>query len=242
LILWFDHDLFDQLNLIQVLTWIRERVPAKKPVSLICIASFPGRPDFKGLGELNPDELASLVDTRQPVTEAQYELAGRAWRAFREATPDALNDVRDGDTPALPYLAAAVARFLQEYPWTRDGLSRSERRHLTLADGDGIALWKAFPRMDDGERAYHMTDGSLRDIVTELSRTSPQLLTVDLSDAEGHVLRGRATLTEAGRSVLAGRLDRVEACGLDRWFGGVHLQSGGPNWRWDELRQRVVPG
>ena len=29
LILWFEHDLFDQLNLVQLLTCIRERVPAR---------------------------------------------------------------------------------------------------------------------------------------------------------------------------------------------------------------------
>src|ERR1700752_887287 len=52
LVLWFEHDLFDQLNLIQVLSWIHHRVPSSKVVSLVCIGSFPGRPDFKGLGEL----------------------------------------------------------------------------------------------------------------------------------------------------------------------------------------------
>jgi hypothetical protein len=242
LILWFEHDLFDQLNLIQVLTWIRERLPREKPVSLICIGSFPGRPGFKGLGELGPGELASLLDTRQPVTDAQYALAERAWRAFRAPTPEALDDLRAGDSSALPYLAAALTRFLQEYPWTRDGLSRSERRLLSLADGAAISLWQAFPRMDDGERAYHMTDGSLTDVAHDLSHTTPPLLTLDLSEAEGHLLRGTVTITDAGRSVLAGRLDRVSACGLDRWFGGVHLQSGGPIWRWDDTRQRVVLG
>lgn len=48
LILWFEHDLFDQLNLIQLLTWIRERLPTTKTVSLVCIGSFPGRPGSKG--------------------------------------------------------------------------------------------------------------------------------------------------------------------------------------------------
>lgn len=75
LILWFEHDLFDQLNLIQLLTWICDHLPATKPVSLICIGSFPGRPDFKGLGELTPDELASLLETRQAVSDSQYEVA-----------------------------------------------------------------------------------------------------------------------------------------------------------------------
>src|SRR4029077_4083419 len=128
------------LSLIQLLAWIRGSLPAAKAVSLVCIGSFPGHPRFKGLGELTPDELASLLETRQRVSEAQYSLAERAWRALREPTPDALDSLRQGDTTALPYLAAAVARFLQEYPWTTDGLSRTERRLLDLAAGGQVEL------------------------------------------------------------------------------------------------------
>jgi hypothetical protein len=241
LILWFEHDLFDQLNLIQLLTWIRDHIPATKPVSLICIGSFPGRPDFKGLGELTPDELASLLETRQAVSGPQYDVARRAWQAFREPTPEALDELRQDDTSALPYLAAGISRFLQEYPWTSDGLSRTERRLLELANGEGIALWKAFPRMHEGEHVYYVTDGSLAALAETLSRISPPLLTLDLSGAEeGHVLRGTVALTDTGRLVLAGQLDRVTICGIDRWLGGVHLKSGGPLWRWDNTRQRVA--
>jgi hypothetical protein len=241
LILWFEHDLFDQLNLIQVLAFIRDHVPTTKPVSLICIGSFPGRPDFKGLGQLTTDELASLLETRQPISGPQYEVARRAWHAFREPTPEALDKLRQDDTSALPYLAAAITRFLQEYPWTSDGLSRTERRLLELASGDGIALWKAFPRMHEGEQAYYVTDGSLAALAETLSGTSPPLLTLDVSRAaEGHVLMGIVALTDTGRSVLAGQVDRVETCGIDRWLGGVRLQSGGQLWRWDDTRQRVT--
>ena len=241
LILWFEHDLFDQLNLIQLLTWIRDYLPATKPVSLICIGSFPGRPDFKGLGELTPDELASLLETRQPVGDTHYEVARRAWHAFREPTPTALDELRQDDTSALPYLAPAITRFLQEYPWTTDGLSRTERRLLELANGDGIALWRAFPRMHEGEQVYYVTDSSLAAMAETLSCTSPPLLTLDLSGAaEGHVLRGLVAVTDTGRSVLAGQLDRVAICGIDRWLGGVHLQGGGQLWRWDDTTQRVI--
>ena len=240
LILWFEHDLFDQLNLIQLLTWIRDHLPPTTPVSLICIGSFPGRPDFKGLGELTPDELASLVETRQRVGRGQYELAERAWLAFRAPTPEGLDAIRQDDTSPLPNLAPALDRFLQEYPWTRDGLSRTERRLLELADGDGIALSKAFPRMHDGEKVYYVTDASMAALAESLSRAVPSLLTLDLSSVEdGRVLQGRVALTDAGRSVLSGELDRVTACGIDKWLGGVHLQSGVTLWRWDDARQRV---
>jgi len=241
LILWFEHDLFDQLNLIQLLTWIRGCLPPAKPVTLVCIASFPGRPDFKGLGQLTPDELASLLETRQRVVDRQYVLAGRAWQAFRAPTPEALDGIRQSDTSALPYLAPAITRFLQEYPWIRDGLSRTERRLLTLANGNGIALSKAFPQMHEGEDVYYVTDSSAAAMAESLSRTSPPLLTLDLSRAtSGHVLRGAVMLTDTGRSVLAGQLDRVATCGIDRWLGGVHLQTGRRLWRWDDTRERVI--
>jgi hypothetical protein len=239
LILWFEHDLFDQLNLIQLLPWIRERLPAATVVSLVCIGSFPGHPRFKGLGELSAEELASLLHTRQGVSEAQYSLAKLAWQAFREPTPEALDTLRRTDTAALPYLAAALARFLQEYPWTRDGLSRTERRLLELAGAGTVDLAAAFPRMHDGEDAYYVTDSSLADLARSLSRTSLPLLTFTPGPmADRELLQGSVTLTDAGRAVLAGRRDRIAVCGIDRWFGGVHLQRDA--WRWDDQRQRIT--
>ena len=234
LVLWYEHDLFDQLNLIQLLTWIRDHLPASKPVSLICIDSYPGRPSFKGLGELTVSELAPLLDTRKPVTNEQYAVADRAWRAFREPTPDPLDRLRESDTSALPYLASAMTGFLREFPWTIDGLSRSERRLLQLTAAGSLTLASAFPRMDDGQRAYYVSDESLNDLADELAGATPSLLTT--SGGEG--LRRTVAITDTGREVLAGRLDRVAVCGLDRWFGGTHLQAG-DMWRWDEERQRI---
>jgi hypothetical protein len=239
LVLWFEHDLFDQLNLIQLLTWVHEQRPTTKLVSLICIGSFPGHPRFKGLGELAPLELASLFGTRRPVTDAQYALASQAWHAFRAPTPEALDVLRRAETTALPYLAAAFTRFLEEYPWTLDGLSRGERRLLLLAD-QAPSLLALFPRMHEGEGAYFVTDSSLASMAQELSQSSPPLLAFDAeTNSQAGVLRGAVALTDTGRTVLSGQRDRVTTCGLDRWLGGVHLQGGFHEWRWDDERQMV---
>jgi hypothetical protein len=241
LVLWFEHDLFDQLNLIQLLTWIPRRLPGRKVVSLVCIGSFPGHPRFKGLGELTPDDLASLIETRQRVSEAQYRQAEEAWLAFRSATPEALDSLRQTETTALPYLAPAIRRFLQEYPSTADGLSRSERRLLGLADRGPIDLAEAFPRMHEDEDVYYITDGSLAALAETLSATSPPLISLARGgNSDGFLLHGTLTLTDAGRDVLTGRRDRVATCGIDRWLGGVHLQTGSAIWRWDDRRQRIT--
>jgi hypothetical protein len=240
LVLWFEHDLFDQLNLIQLLSWIKGHLPRATPVRLICIGSFPGRPDFKGLGELRAEELAPLLETRRPVTDAEYALAERAWRMFREPTPAALDDLRRSDTAAMPFLASAIERFLQEYPWSGDGLSRTERRLLQIAETGPIAMNLVFPRMHEGEHAYHVTDLALQGLVETLSQTSPPLVTFDGETTGRGFWRAMVALTETGRGVLAGRRDRV-ACGLDKWLGGVHLRSDAEAiWRWDGERVRRV--
>jgi hypothetical protein len=109
-----------------------------------------------------------------------------------------------------------------------------------LADG-GIELREAFPRMHDGERDYHMTYESLGEMADALSSTTPPLLTYERSNvAEPGSIGGRVTLTSAGRSVLAGLLDRVTTCGIDKWLGGVHLEHGARVWRWDDATQHIV--
>ena len=99
---------------------------------------------------------------------------------------------------------------------------------------------RAFPRMHDGEQAYYVTDRTLADMAESLAHADPPLITIDPPEsADGGLLRRTVSLTDIGRSVLSGRLDRIAACGIDKWMGGVHLQSGGTAWRWDESRQRV---
>jgi len=240
LVLWYEHDLFDQLNLIQLLPWIREHVPASTPVTMICIDRFPGHPDFMGLGELSPAEIATLLDARQPVGPAQYELAERAWSAFRASTPEALQQLTGADTTAMPFLGSALRRLLEEYPAAGDGLSRTERRLLSLAAAAPVQSFTAFRRMHEGE-VYYITDSSFLALIDELTHaTTPLLQSSIVHRKEGPLPEGTLSITEAGRAVLGGRADRIALCGLDRWIGGVHLQAGDRVWRWDRQAARLV--
>jgi hypothetical protein len=244
LVLWYEHDLFDQLNLLQLLGHIRGSVPRTMPVSLICIGEFPGHPSFRGLGELSAGELAPLLGTRIPVDDRHHAVAAAAWSAFRSQSPNAIERVLDTDTSAMPFLARALRRLLEEYPWTTDGLSRSERRLLQLAADGPVSIARLLPRMHEVEDAYYITDLSLEGLVTTLSTLSPPLLLGGSADPRAFA-RDRpgppygVAITEAGREALDRRRDRA-ASGLDRWIGGVHLHGGEPLWRWDPGTQRLV--
>jgi len=183
LVLWFEHDLFDQLNLIQLLTRIGRDRPIRKPVGLISIDRYPGHPHFKGLGELTPGDIAALYDTRRPVTPQQFRLAADAWDAFRSGKRPRLDALLGADTSALPFLAPALRRHLAEARSEPGGLTRSERRLIEQLAAGPLDIHTAFAGMHAGETAYYITDSSFWQMVKGLAARSPALIEVNVTAA-----------------------------------------------------------
>ncbi|MEM7022250.1 MAG: DUF1835 domain-containing protein [Pseudomonadota bacterium] len=128
IVLWFEHDSYDQLILAHILG----RMCAAPPpiLELICIDRFPTVGSFRGLGQLSDVALRSLWSERRPVSERQLRLGRAVWRALCAPTPLALHALAAGGTPELPTMAGALQRHLWELPWTMDGLSLTERLAL----------------------------------------------------------------------------------------------------------------
>ena len=218
-VLWFEHDLYDQLQLIQILAGLPDR---PEHAELICVGTFPGRPGFAGLGELEPEELASLWPVRTAITPEHVHLARSAWDVVRGEDPRALARAAATPDERLPYLAPALRRLLEELPGIRDGLGRTERQLLEAVAAGARTPVDAFLASMAAEEAPFMGDTFAFDRLAEL---------------DGLVSgSGSLQLTEDGRAVLAGDKDRVELLGFDRWIGGLHLRAEGPLWRWDHAR------
>ena len=81
-LLWFEADLYDQLQIAQILARLAElRVPAER-ITLICIGEYLGIAHFGGLGELRPDQLEGLPEVAAvTLSEDALALATRAGRA-----------------------------------------------------------------------------------------------------------------------------------------------------------------
>lgn len=196
LVLWFEHDLFDQLNLIQVLERVgRDRRPTPL-VSLVSIDRFPGHPHFKGFGELLPSDIATLFPMRQRVTPEQFAVAARAWDAFRGTDAGRIAAfLADEGTSALPFLSAALERFLEELPSGRDALTRSERRLLAQLSRGPLDIRRAWQGMHEDEDVYYITDSSFWSLITGLASRSPALVNVTLDPGPAVVLpRGTVSL------------------------------------------------
>jgi len=238
-VLWFEHDLFDQLLLIRVLDGFAGRNLGGTELTLICIGEFPGVLPFHGLGQLNPQQMASLLPRRQRVNEGQKLLARDAWRAFCAPDPTGLEALVGSDTSALPFLGGALRRHLEEFPSVLNGLSRSEQQALRgLAEGAATCEELFLANQGMEERIY-LGDWSFYRILHELAVPPRPLLRIEPT-ASGTIRGQRVTLTATGREVLEGRDDWIRIRGIDRWLGGVHLQGPEAAWRWDGRAKKLV--
>jgi hypothetical protein len=212
--------------------------------SAIVVDSFPGRPEFRGLGELSADELETLWPARSQVEDGAVETAAAVWDAFRAPEPKALAQWVARGTPSLPLLAPALERLLEELPAPGDGLSGTERTALrALADGARTPA-AAFLAAQSLEPAPFLGDSWFYRALAELGRGSRRLvetreggeLPVPPPLGDGSRFAGSdVRLTRDGERVLAGDADRVELLGIDRWVGGTHVATGAV-WRWDGQR------
>jgi Domain of unknown function (DUF1835) len=230
--LWFEHDLYDQLQLLQVLAFFAAE-GRSQGLALVQANDF--------LGSQTASTILRFARQQRPVTEVDLDLARTVWTELAAATPQPVVDrVARGGRPSLPFLVPALHRFLEELPSQTNGLNRTEQ---TIVDGigSGVATAKAlFSRAIANEEAAFMGDLSFLRLIEDLAFAEVPLVTGLRPEAgSADFYAAKLSLTAAGENVRAGLADHVQLSALDRWWAGTRL-VGRSVWRYDRAAERLV--
>lgn len=221
-VLWFEHDLYDQLQMLQVLAALQEMGLGSGAVQLIQSDQY--------LGMLSAEELMALYPKRRFITTAIAEGAARAWNAFTAPDPQQLARASLEQYIGLPFLRDALRRLCEEYPAADSGLSRTQKQLVEACAQGARRKEDLFRRSQAQEEASFLGDASCYATINDLASEPAPLLSA---------LEHGYELTVLGRRVLAGDADWLERAPIDRWIGAVHLTNENM-WRWDERAQRFV--
>ncbi len=254
IVLWFEHDLYDQLHVLQVLDLLQAVRPGQ-PGAAATGARVTAILADDYLAAQSDETLAAWFAARQPVSRGQWAAAAEAWACFRAPDPMRLSAF---DHPgAWPSLRAALRRHLQQFPSVWNGLSRTERQTLAAVAPGPLAVRDAFRAANHAvEEAIFMGDAGWWSHIRPLLTSPHPLLRVvgeapaDMNHADwwrDDQSAPRLALTDPGSRVMAGEADHVALNGIDRWLGGVHLVAApastesGPDsiWRWNDARGTV---
>lgn len=254
-VLWFEPDLYDQLQLLQVLARMQARHAADRPVLSIVPADLY-------LGPLDASQFVPLFAARRAIRDIDLTHGAKAWAAFTAPSPETLLRATHGldaevearmyalhEECRLPFLAAALRRQLEEYPDIEHGLSRTECQTCeALAPGettlgrlyhDAHLASESWTWLGDSTFAWYVQRMSdcCEPLITH-GNGSPVLAPRHARDARAFWDR-TVTLTPFGHEVVRGRADTVRRNGIDRWIGGARLTAS-QHWRWDSRGKRVV--
>ncbi|WP_143310623.1 hypothetical protein [Chitinophaga vietnamensis] len=217
IILWFEYDLFCQINQLFMLHYIRQQL---KPLPNISLVDLPHQRDA--------NTLKSIFETRVILDSDDLQMATDAWDAYCLDTPLALETMAMMPGGKLPHLHAAIHAHLQRFPNTTNGLSAVELyllQKLSLADYRWYDLYVLFW---DEMKIYGFGDFQL-DIYTLRMRRAGVIEQID------QMLK----ITALGREVLDNEENYIDYVSLEhRWLGGVRLQNS--QWRWNTALKRIV--
>lgn len=221
-VLWFEHDLYDQLQLLQIVACLSGMDLPAGSVQLIQSENY--------LGMLSPDEIMALLPKRRSIPTAASEVAARAWKAVTAQSPALLRVSLDEDAVGFPFLKAALRRFCEEFPSLHNGLSRTQQNIVEAIAQGARTPDDVFRRSQAREEAAFLGDATCFRKIAELSADAAPLVAR---------LDQGLELTVLGRRVAAGEADWLDSQVLDRWVGGMHLTNA-HHWRWDEGNRAFV--
>lgn len=227
-VLWFEFDLFCQVNLLFALYYLRRLNIKLPPVSIVQLNEHPEVPNFRGFGMLSPHHLPPQFEKRTYLTEEDWQLALEAWKAYSHGDPLALETISHRRSPGLPYLGEALQAHLRRLPSMTNGLNAVE--HFFL---DRLALGKTRER-----ELYHQFWDELKiygfgDF--QLDHYAELLQQAGVVRKENEMW----SLTGLGEEVLQSEENYLSfASKRDIWLGGIPLE--GTPWRWNEAEGKVA--
>jgi len=172
--LWFEFDLHCQVNLLGVMNYLKQKTDLSAPaVYLICPNDYPGKDNFRGMGELNGEELEYLYDTiRVQLGGMDFILAADAWHVYVNRDAEKLTDFLRKTTfwGNLPLLKPALAAQLKRITLNEKGLNFIEQRLVDIYN-NGYKTWPEILSLFwETEKIYGMGDMEVNIYLQKLIR------------------------------------------------------------------------
>lgn len=193
IVLWFDFDLFDQINMLAVISWLKTHRPYAE-ISLVSSEGDEDSLDILGLGELTDEQRRKLYTNRTLLTQDDIEYADYVWQLYCSDNPIRLENLKDFDSFQFSHLSGAIEAHLMRFPTIRNGLNEVENNILRLARSakpkTKLELLNTVLR---NQGRYGFGDTQYERVITKLKPLFTNLSPVKLSKKGMEILEGRTS-------------------------------------------------
>ncbi|PWL38835.1 DUF1835 domain-containing protein [Flagellimonas aquimarina] len=132
IVLWFEYDLFCQINMLAVLSWLKTH-RRHAEISLVCSGKEDASDKLYGLSELSDEQLLNLYENRTILSQDDIEFADYVWQLYCSDNPIRLENLIAHNNFQFEYLSEALRAHLKRFPTIKNGLNELENRILDTA-------------------------------------------------------------------------------------------------------------
>jgi len=132
IVLWFEYDLFCQINMLAVLSWLKT-YRRHAEISLVCSGKEDDTEKLYTLNELSDEKILELYKNRTVLSQDDIEYADYVWQLYCSDNPMRLENLMDYDNFQFDYLSEAIKAHLQRFPSIKNGLNAIEDNILQVA-------------------------------------------------------------------------------------------------------------
>jgi len=143
IVLWFEYDLFCQVNMIAVLSWLKTNRQYAQ-ISLVCSGKEDDTDKMYGLNDLTDEQLLKLYENKVELSQDDIEYADYVWQLYCSDNPIRLENLSDYSEFQFDYLSEAVHAHLMRFPTIKNGLNEMENNILRIARDKKPASKKTF--------------------------------------------------------------------------------------------------
>jgi hypothetical protein len=166
--LWFEYDLFCQVNMWFVISIINN-LPIKKKVYAV-YTSYLDRTDklfWGGFGPANSNELKICFADRIPLNDVDLQLGQDLWTAYKSNNDEVLVRLAKNQTLAYPYLQQVVKAQVDRFP--KDGTKgRPEKVLEDIITNNTTDFHKVIQEFWNRESIYGFGDTQLKHLYDKI--------------------------------------------------------------------------
>lgn len=212
IVLWFEHDLFCQINLIFLINYIYNKGFTGN-LSVVNIDDF-FKPGFKGIGELRSEDFIILYEKRLSLNIEDIEAANEAWAIYSSSNPSLLNDISEINFGNLKYLKNALERHKQRFPFVGNGLNKIQSDLLNIIAQKKQTLSEVVTAYLKSDFVYGIGDSQ---VINHIKSLSPEIV---------YIIDNFVYLTSKGGKLLRNEtyLFKIKQ-DLEYYLGGVFIDS-----------------
>ena len=132
-ILWFEFDLFCQVNLIALCSYLLKSYRKDIRYSLVCTGKEKGSKHLRTLSDYSPKDYKMLYENRIKLSRHDLLFAEECWQKYVENNYEALQQFNFNRSAKFRYLQKAIDQHLRRFP-DKNGLNQIQNKILELIE------------------------------------------------------------------------------------------------------------